>query len=75
MTDFFRGVGWDLQWDFNLLTPSPSSAGNQWDPTAAGNFLDYCSQNDIKIPNFELGNGKLLVSLFPYYCADNKSVP
>ncbi|KAK3705133.1 hypothetical protein RRG08_005523 [Elysia crispata] len=52
ITRFYKTVGWDMMWDFNILVKKNGS----WDPWNAKKFLEYSASRNVKIPMFQLGN-------------------
>ena len=54
MTVFCDRVGWDIMFDLNLFYWK----NGYWDPTNADLLLKYSSARGVKIPAFQLGNGK-----------------
>lgn len=54
MTQFFNLVGWDIIFDFNLF----KRRDGLWDPSNADALLKYSAARGIRLPYFQLGNGK-----------------
>ena len=55
MTKFCDDVGWDIMWDFNLFFWKDGL----WDTTDANKLLKYSQARGVRMPSFQLGNGKL----------------
>ena len=62
VTRFTDKVGWAILWDFNLLGTSLG----RWNCSQAEVFLKYSASRGVKIPMFELGNGRLGLELLRF---------